>query len=420
MAKSKSKAEEALQFLDDLDNLSPAPPASGGSAASTNSSNPNDPTDVLKFIDEITQKSSEPRRLTPSPLERPASRASIVTPNGTIRKATERVRVGTPTPGSAGSIASIAAQKSESSQSGSSPAQTETSAKDADAEASGKGGWGWGSVWTSASAVIQQARSAVDEGVKHLPNPEQALKWREEVIGYVPRNKEQLEKFGNDLRTVGYSTLTDILNAVAPPISEHEVIQVWSSHDMDGPGQIMEQVEGGDLTVNKGQKLKAREKAAQRNLNAVEGMETALRLAEANIEELIKSIPKKEQTPAASSQIPTTYSSVYLRIQPFFTSLPTLGNWYSSETSGNTHLQFILYLADPDHQLTHLTVTQVMPAKWMEQWDTQDWVEDVVVEALRTGVETIGQEYIVARMGWIKDDAEAPETQETEEPEEPK
>lgn len=29
-------------------------------------------------------------------------------------------------------------------------------------------------------------------------------------------------------------TLTDILNAVAPPISEHEVIQVWLSHDMEG------------------------------------------------------------------------------------------------------------------------------------------------------------------------------------------
>lgn len=30
------------------------------------------------------------------------------------------------------------------------------------------------------------------------------------------------------------STLNDILNVVAPPISEHEVIQVWLSHDMKG------------------------------------------------------------------------------------------------------------------------------------------------------------------------------------------
>ena len=30
------------------------------------------------------------------------------------------------------------------------------------------------------------------------------------------------------------ATFTDILNVVAPPISEHEVIQIWLSHDMEG------------------------------------------------------------------------------------------------------------------------------------------------------------------------------------------
>jgi hypothetical protein len=39
---------------------------------------------------------------------------------------------------------------------------------------------------------------------------------------------------GQDLKRVGLSTFTEILNAVAPPISEHEVIQVWLSHDMQG------------------------------------------------------------------------------------------------------------------------------------------------------------------------------------------
>lgn len=29
-----------------------------------------------------------------------------------------------------------------------------------------------------------------------------------------------------------------------------------------------------------------------------------------------------------------------------------------------------------------------------------EWIEDMLVEALRLGVETIGQEYVVARMGW--------------------
>ena len=39
---------------------------------------------------------------------------------------------------------------------------------------------------------------------------------------------------GQNIQRVGLSTLTDILNAVAPPISEHEVIMVWLSHDMQG------------------------------------------------------------------------------------------------------------------------------------------------------------------------------------------
>lgn len=39
---------------------------------------------------------------------------------------------------------------------------------------------------------------------------------------------------GQDFKRVGLSTLTDILNVVAPPITEHEIIQVWLSHDMEG------------------------------------------------------------------------------------------------------------------------------------------------------------------------------------------
>jgi hypothetical protein len=63
-------------------------------------------------------------------------------------------------------------------------------------------------------------------------------------------------------------------------------------------------------------------------------------------------------------------------------------------------LQFVLYLSDPAHSLLHTTITQAIPGQWLEIWDQYDWVEDVVAEALRVGVEVIGQEYVVARMGW--------------------
>lgn len=65
-------------------------------------------------------------------------------------------------------------------------------------------------------------------------------------------------------------------------------------------------------------------------------------------------------------------------------------------------LQFVLYLSDPSHQIVHSTITQAVPGKWLELWDEYDWVEDLVVEAIRLGVEVLGQEYVVSRMGWDK------------------
>lgn len=50
--------------------------------------------------------------------------------------------------------------------------------------------------------------------------------------------------------------------------------------------------------------------------------------------------------------------------------------------------------------MTHTTVTQAVPGKWLDIWDEFEWVEDLVAEALRVGIEVVGQEYLVARMGW--------------------
>ena len=48
-------------------------------------------------------------------------------------------------------------------------------------------------------------------------------------------------------------------------------------------------------------------------------------------------------------------------------------------------------------------MTQGIPGRWLDLWDTYPWVEDLAVEALRVGVEVIGQEYISGRMGWVPD-----------------
>lgn len=62
---------------------------------------------------------------------------------------------------------------------------------------------------------------------------EHAKKWMTEgVMGMV--KGVDVDKLSKDLKATSLKTFTDILNAVAPPISEHEVIEVWLSHDMIG------------------------------------------------------------------------------------------------------------------------------------------------------------------------------------------
>ena len=183
--RSKSKQEEALQFLDDLDSLSPDVPASGSaSTAAPNPANPGEAAEVLAFLDEITQKSSEPVRTTTSYIDRPLSRAG--TP--TLRKSAERVKVGAPS--------SLAASSSSSIR-GASPAISSVNvevpaAQQEPQRSTQSGGWGWGNVWTSASAALQQAKTVVDEQVKHLPKQDQARKWSEGMLEYA--KNAQLDK----------------------------------------------------------------------------------------------------------------------------------------------------------------------------------------------------------------------------------
>ncbi|EMD41670.1 hypothetical protein CERSUDRAFT_110242 [Gelatoporia subvermispora B] len=423
-AKPKSKQQEALQFLDDLDSLTPVGAAD---ATATSNAQPADgEAEVYAFIDEITQKSSEPPRTTISHIERPLSRAG--TP--TLRKSTERVKLGAPAPllPSSASVTPPIPRPDSAASRRSTSSKVEAQAQHQEIQGAG-GSWGWGSVWSSASAAIQQAKSVVDEQVKNLPKNEQARKWGEGVLEYA--KAAQLDKLGNDFKRVGLSTLTDILNVVAPPISEHEVIKVWLSHDMQGYegveslvyralSRIMEQVEGGDLVVNRGDESRPRDSSdKKRELNAVEGLEAAIKLAQANLDELIKQNAMPATAHVSTAQNPTTFSYVYLRIQPYMTSYPLPQTTAEDEASSSdtaasqSSLQFVLYLSDPAHQLVHSTITQAVPVKWLELWDEYDWVEDLVVEALRVGVEVIGQEYIVSRMGWDKKDkGKAPEVQE--------
>lgn len=178
----------------------------------------------------------------------------------------------------------------------------------------------------------------------------------------------------------------------------------------------MEQVEGGDLIVNRGNEFKPNE-SSHRNLNAADDYETAIKLCQANIDQLLesdeKSKPKTVDKPLtlqdslSSMTASTTYSHVYLRIQPFFTT-HTIPSTSDIPTSmDQQQLSFLIYLSDPEHQLIRMTTTQSAPSQWLAIMDDYEWVEDLIAEVLRVGVEVIGQEYIVARMGWAGKDVQS-------------
>ena len=117
------------------------------------------------------------------------------------------------------------------------------------------------------------------------------------------------------------------------------------------------------------------------------------------MEEIIKTNAPPDPERPTSIQNPTTMSYVYLRVQPF-TSAVTIPE---PEPTGSSQLRFILFLSDPAHKLSYTTVTQAIPEHWLKVWDEYDWVEDSVAETLRLGVEVIGQEYVVGRMGWARE-----------------
>ena len=127
---------------------------------------------------------------------------------------------------------------------------------------------------------------------------------------------------------------------------------------------------------------------------------------------MIKNNSQKVPARNLSASNPTTYSTVYLRVQPYLTYIPPvpISDEPNPSKSPPTHLQFLLHLSSPSHSLTHTTTTQPIPSRWVDAFQEEDadekggelhsWVEDVLVDVLRVGIEVIGQEYVGERMGW--------------------
>lgn len=191
---------------------------------------------------------------------------------------------------------------------------------------------------------------------------------------------------GEEVTKVGKRGWTDIVNAVAPPIAAHEIIQVTLSHDMVGYdgisdvtyqtlAKVMEQVHSDSteqqLVVNKAQaetasKPKETAGAEQpRDLNAVEGFAAAFRLARVSMDECIKQheVAPPPQRSAEAAALPITTCPVFVRIQACLTDLPG-DDTDKDGTDAAKSLFFIVLLRDPQHGLSHKTVSQAVPTSW--------------------------------------------------------
>ena len=98
--------------------------------------------------------------------------------------------------------------------------------------------------------------------------------------------------------------------------------------------------------------------------------------------------------------MPVTTCPIYMRIQPVLAPLPFLPSPAATSSSSadvgstpanpNAALFFLLILRDPTHELTHSSLSQSMPASWLDiPFEENEWVEDVMVDIIRRSVESV-------------------------------
>ncbi|KAF7731944.1 Gamma-tubulin complex component 4 [Apophysomyces ossiformis] len=364
-ANGSNSLSEAERFLESLDLPDAQPSETGESTKPTGSTDPND---IMSFLDEISKYPAEEQRKEPQNV-------------GSTEKPSAKEKASGNNSGDSGSN-------------------------------SGVGGWmSWGnSLWSQASAAVKttteqitsdSATRMLEDRVKHLQ-------------GLV--NKEHIEKLGNELRNL---TAT-ILETVAPPISEHELVEVWLSHDMKGYGgmealvyrafaRVMEHTESGQVVVRKIEEEKQTDET-KHELNMCEGVVEGTKLAKANVDHLIKvnytpPEPTTSYTPQ-SGPVPVINCPVFMAIQPVKSTIPRLDELDKDED--NQQLVFVILLIDPTHQLKFKTFSQSLPLAWLDiPYEENEWVEDKIADVIRAAVTTIAQDYVWTRMTGGKQATEA-------------
>jgi hypothetical protein len=204
---------------------------------------------------------------------------------------------------------------------------------------------------------------------------------------------------------------TTFLETVAPPISEHELVEVWLAYDMVGYAglealvyrafaRVMEHTESGQVVVRTNESIEKESDPAHRDLNMCDSIQVGVKLAKANIDHLIKqhfegSEKKSEVYNPQSGAIPVIHCPVFMAIQPVKVVMATM----EEDEEKDEQFMFVIMMVDPTHNLKFKTYSQSLPSSWLDiPYEENEWVEDKMVDVIRMSVTTIAQDYVWTRM----------------------
>lgn len=411
-------AEDVLKLLDSLDQEATTASGHAGSvpAASTGgaSTSKDDGDDILGFLDSLTNS----QRGTPVPAAASETKTAAQTP---AAKASEA---------STGKVAPKAevAPAAEPAASASTSNQTSQPIDHSvpDPISSITSWWSKNKtgLWDTATSAVKQAEARVRE-------------LQPEVVGQrgIDSLGDSFSKFKFD-RHLLQSTLSSIVDSIAPPLERHEQLQIHVFHDMVGYSaidgivysvfeRVMDQVEGGGelkLVVQKGKERNkiGSDAVEKRELGIFRGsLEQGQKLAKASIDEyLLKVASEKGDASADTAEEPeqeeqaeeettvdengivskrsskpsqpraSRVSNIYLSLQAVAadaegasstgTTPAVVGIANSTPaptiiSSSSPHaFQFIVYLTDPEHNINFSTVSQSFPLQWAEWLDSPD------------------------------------------------
>lgn len=443
---SKKPDQDVLDLLESLDNTSaPSKKESDSSTPAKVESKSKDDDDIMGFLDSLTDTKSKAPKKTEEVMSSVASSKPVSTADASKLESEPQSQP----PKEPSVTATPTLPATTQTQQHNEPIE-DKNAQDTIASLSSWWQKSKSGLWDSATSAVKQAEAKVREIQPDV------LQTQKHALESLNGSISKLKLNSNILQ----STLSSVLETIAPPISRHEQLQIYMFHDMIGYSSIddivysvfervMQQVEGGgslSMTVQKGKEHHINKPVSdKRELNIFKGpIEHARKLAAASIDEFLRSElyqqKKKDAGKTAVSvdeegriskvhedqenESKARVSSICLSIQPSSTeptSTQEETNFISSSSAQT--FQFVIYLKDPDHNIEISTVSQSFPiqwAKWLDSSDDQldlnsvdprEWVIDWIEEGLGLSIGVLAQSYVCNRMGIDDTTASKPDSQ---------